>query len=138
MPEYLPRPAVRGMEWMPGASVTTETQPDRDARHTAMLRMTEPRSLVTEEVVPVDPGTKYITEQAEPPIKVGSIRGLFSGIANAIIAAAGSSVAVLIAGGTDRMAILSGLALGLTLLGSTISSYAGFAYADQTSRARKV
>jgi hypothetical protein len=121
-----------------GEATTTHPQIDRDVRHAAMLRIGETRVTVPEEVVAVDPGTTYVTEQAEPPIKVGSIRGLFSGIANAIIAGAGSSVAVLIAGGSDRMAILSGLALGLTLLGSTISSYAGFAYADQTSRARKV
>lgn len=123
----LPPHATRGYG---GEAVTTYTQEHRDRLVASVPPATE--------VVPVDPDTRFVTEQSEPPIQVGSIRGLFAGIANACIAGAGSAVAVLIAGGSDRNAILSGLALALTLLGSTVSSYAGFAYADQVSRAKKV
>jgi hypothetical protein len=138
MPEYLPRPAVRGMEWMPGASVTTETQPDRDARHAAMLRMGETRTPMTEEVVPVDAGTRYVTEQAEPPIKVGTIRGLIAGVAGAFITGLTAAVTALANGSDNRAAVLAGAAGALAGLTTVVAAFAGYGYADQASRAREV
>jgi hypothetical protein len=126
------------MPQLPGSLVTTEVQRDRDERHAAMLRMAEPRSLVTEEVVPIDLGTKYITEQTEAPIKVGTVRGLIAGVAGALITGLLASVSVLASGGDDRAAILAGAAGALTGLGTIVSAFAGFGYADQASRAREV
>jgi hypothetical protein len=127
-----------------GEAVTTETQIDRDERHAAMLRIADDppvfanRLVPAEEIVPVDPGTKYITEQAEPPIKVGTIRGLIAGVAGALITGLLASVSVLASGGDDRAAILAGAAGALTGLGTIVSAFAGFGYADQASRAREV
>jgi hypothetical protein len=123
---------------MGGEAVTTETQIDRDARHAAMLRMGETRATVTEEVVPVDQGTKYVTEQAEPPIKVGTIRGLIAGVAGAIIMGLTAAVTALGNGSDDRAAVLAGAAGALAGLTTVVSAFMAYGYADQASRARKV
>lgn len=79
----------------------------------------------------------YTTEQTTPPIEVGTVRGLYAGIALALIGGAEAAVGVLAAGGDARGAIVAGLAAGLSLLGATVGAFRAYGYADQQSATRR-
>lgn len=62
-----------------GEATTTEVQPDRDARHAAMLRVADARAMP-----PLPHSTEYVTTQTLPPFVIGMLRGVYLGIFGAV------------------------------------------------------
>lgn len=84
------------------------------------------------------PHARFTTTQSASPVVVGTTRGLIVGVVLALLAGAGAAVAVLLADGTDRAALLGGLGVGIANLIAVVSAFGGFGYADASNSVERL